>query len=64
MATSINNKSFLLSPDYEPTDEELKKIMNDALKEVLINKQKANEVLKQQALYCQQQYDEKNRSLK
>jgi predicted negative regulator of RcsB-dependent stress response len=38
-----------LAATNEPTDEQLKKVMTDALSEVLLNKKKGDETLKKQA---------------
>lgn len=39
---------LILSATNEPTDEQLKKVMTDALSEVLLNKKKGDETLKRQ----------------
>jgi predicted negative regulator of RcsB-dependent stress response len=43
------NTPILLSAEHEPTDEQLKKIMTDALHDVLISRKKSDEALKKQA---------------
>lgn len=43
------NTPNLLSVAYEPTDEQLQKIMSDALHDVLLNRKKSDEMLKKQA---------------